>query len=92
MKTIEEVEELKRQWKSDPIWDIEETEGFEDHRNELYEFRLRCENQWSRDRQVDLAEKAEALGAPGNKQLTAYIEQLERRISGLENKVDRLLQ
>jgi hypothetical protein len=35
MKTREEVEELKHQWKRDAIWDIEQTEGFEDYRAEL---------------------------------------------------------
>lgn len=38
MKTPEEIEELKRQWKQDPCWDIFSTEGFEDHVTELTEF------------------------------------------------------
>jgi len=40
MKTQEEINELKRQWKQDPCWDIEETEGFEGHHEELTAYRL----------------------------------------------------
>jgi len=42
MKTREEVDELKRQWKRDPIWDIEETEDFEEYREELVKFHEEC--------------------------------------------------
>src|SRR6185436_19521180 len=37
-KTREEIEKLKKDWASDPIWDLEDTEGFEAHRDELKEF------------------------------------------------------
>jgi hypothetical protein len=47
-KTHEEIEELKQQWVSDPCWDIEETEGFESHRDELKRFSLDMEARWSR--------------------------------------------
>jgi len=91
MKTSEEVEELKRQWKHDPIWDIEQTEGFEDHRAELLQFRLECENQWERECFAQLVEKSERIGVPGNTAFAAYIETLECRIDELENKVEQLL-
>ena len=48
-KTLEEIEELKRMWKSDPCWDIEDEEGFEDHKEELKTFRLECEYDWKHD-------------------------------------------
>ncbi len=48
MKTEQEVHELKANWQADPIWDIEETEGFEEHRAELVEFRLKCEENWTK--------------------------------------------
>lgn len=38
MKTREEVEALKRDWAKDPCWNIEETEGFEEYRDELFDF------------------------------------------------------
>lgn len=38
-KTDAEVQSLKENWKADPCWDIEDTEGFEAHRDELIAFR-----------------------------------------------------
>jgi hypothetical protein len=37
---------LKEQWLRDPCWAIEETEGFEDHREELLAYRLEQEEGW----------------------------------------------
>ena len=42
----EEVEDLKRQWYRDPAWDIEETEGFEAHRDELTAYHEACRVEW----------------------------------------------
>lgn len=39
-KSREEIETLKKQWLADGIWDIETTEGFEAHHDELLAFRL----------------------------------------------------
>lgn len=48
-KTEAEIEDLKRQWKADGTWDIEDTEGFEAHKTELYiwrlEYELKCERE-----------------------------------------------
>lgn len=41
MKTQEEIQELKDQWVMDPCWDIEQTEGFGDHFEELKAYRCR---------------------------------------------------
>lgn len=49
MKTQEEITALKLNWHKDPIWDIETTEGFEDHRQELLDYRIACELQWKED-------------------------------------------
>jgi len=37
-KTSEEIQALKDSWLKDPCWDIEHTEGFEEHEAELLEF------------------------------------------------------
>lgn len=50
MTDRQEIEELKSNWKEDPCWDIEETEGFEAHKQELYVFRLEQENKWLQER------------------------------------------
>lgn len=44
-KTVEEVDALKLNWIKDPCWDIEETEGFEEYREELLAFRQKIEKE-----------------------------------------------
>lgn len=51
MKIREDIEALKRNWKSDPIWDIEDTEGFEDHREELLQFSKEMQAIWDKREQ-----------------------------------------
>jgi hypothetical protein len=43
MATQEEIEKLKKGWLKDPCWDIEITEGFEQHVEELFNFRRQTE-------------------------------------------------
>jgi hypothetical protein len=45
MKTREQVEALKKQWLTDGAWDIENTPGFEEYREELLAFRREQINQ-----------------------------------------------
>ena len=52
MKTRAEVDVLKRDWEKDPCWDIETSEGFEEHQDELKIFRLNCEFQWKRKKEL----------------------------------------
>lgn len=52
MRTPEEVADLKRNWRNDPCWDIEETEGYEDYRDELLAYRMEMEAVWKRVREV----------------------------------------
>lgn len=46
MKTRDEVEALKDNWKHDPCWDIETTEGFDEYYDELITYRKTCELRW----------------------------------------------
>lgn len=46
-KTPEEIEHLKASWLKDPCWDIEDSEGFEEHHAELLAYRLECEAKWN---------------------------------------------
>lgn len=50
MKTEAEVQALKACWQQDPCWNIEETEGFEDYKEELLAFREKCEVEWVKTR------------------------------------------
>lgn len=44
-------EKLKRDWLSDSSWDIEDTEGFEDHREELLAWRQEHERKRAAERE-----------------------------------------
>lgn len=44
IKTSEEIQALKDGWVKDPCWDIEKTEGFEEHHDELLAWRLDLED------------------------------------------------
>jgi hypothetical protein len=64
-KTREEVEALKSSWSKDPCWDIEETEGFEDHQEELLAFRNEHESRrqaiWQEKQKKTFEYKAESI-------------------------------
>ena len=49
MKTREEIEELKRQWTRNPIWDIETSEGFEEYHKELEVYSLEWRIKWEHE-------------------------------------------
>lgn len=83
--TKEEIHNLKVSWYSDPIWDIEETEGFEDHKEELKAYRMKCEKEWERKRVSKLEEKANTLKC--SIELANYIMNLEYYIEKLEERI-----
>ena len=58
IKTTVEIQALKDSWLKDPIWDIEETEGFEEHKAELLEFHKEMEAKWQKDTIKRLEQKA----------------------------------
>lgn len=88
MKTREEINDLKAQWLDDPCWDIEGTEGFEEHYKELLDFRLDTEDRWENKRRIELQKIAERLGIPGNTKLAWYIQRSEQRLNQLESKFE----
>ena len=45
MKTKQEIDQLKADWHSDGGWDIEDAEGFKEHREELIAYRKQVEAQ-----------------------------------------------
>lgn len=83
-KTFDELQRLKSNWRSDPCWDIETTEGFEAHYDDLLQYRLEVEAEWDALRDFHWQEVANQLGIPGNVALAQYIKGLERRIDELE--------
>lgn len=87
MKTKAELDVLKAQWTADPCWDIEDTEGFEDHKDVLKSFRFIKEVEWENQRVQRLQSKAQQIGCPGNVKLAEYILTLEHKIETLSNAV-----
>ena len=86
MKTRDEVQELKHDWEVDPCWDIEDTEGFEEYRDELEKHRLDMEILWTQEYQFKVFGKMDALGIDSFK-LAEYILKLETRLDELERIV-----
>lgn len=92
MKSIEEVEKLKKDWLQDPIWDIESTEGFEEHKEELTAFHDQMREKWKADRIARLSEFAEKIGIKDNLVLAKHIQSLEYQIERLERQIELLNQ
>jgi len=90
MRTQEEIEELKEYWVADPCYDIEEADGFEEHREELRAFRLEMEAKWRAEREAALQTMAEELGFPGNLKLADYLDRLQSQIEELEARLDAM--
>lgn len=86
MATQEQIENLKAQWKADPCWDIEDTEGFEEHKDELKAYHAQVDAEWDALLAMEQAKKCAKYGI--NEALLDYIQQLEFRIIRLENKVN----
>jgi len=59
-KTKEDIEQLKEDWSSDLGWDIEDTDGFEEHKEELLAYRRQSEE----ERESQLKKRAEEAGLP----------------------------
>lgn len=85
MKTRQEVEELKQNWIIDPCYEIEDSEGFEEYREELKLFRERIEQKAEEFYIKRCLDKARELGCEGNIKLGKYIIDLEYRLNKLES-------
>ncbi len=86
LKSKDEIESLKRNWESDPCWDIEATEGFEAHHDELLAHRLKMETQWSQERYDEIDRKATQLRC--SHELAEYITGLERRLVSMNEAIE----
>ena len=87
--TRNDIEALKRNWLADPCWDIEDTEGFEAHRDELKAFHDEQVARWEATRHQRLVDKAAALGVPGNLALAQCVLTLETRLEQIARDFDR---
>jgi len=70
-KSPKEVEELKRNWRQDPCYDLEEAPGFEDYREELLAYRKQTENEWETHKKAE-HDKVASLVCPRTFLLRTY--------------------
>lgn len=95
-KTREEVDELKRNWEADPCWELSETEGFEEFKEELVKFEEQKKAAWKRKEGRRLHSLAMEWGvnqlvfaerfARNMTKLLFRLSSLERRVEDLENR------
>ena len=78
MKTRKEIDDLKANWKHDPCWDIEDTEGFEAHRKELLTWRNVYERAYEKKEKARIEERATEFKC--SPELIKHIEFLEALI------------
>lgn len=88
-RTRTEIMELIASWESDPCWDLEDTEGFEAHYEELKAHRLEAEAEWKAWHARKVAAFAAEIGIPDNLTLARYILSLKDRIVELEAERSR---
>jgi len=84
-KTPKELTDLIAQWKADPCWDIEDTEGFEQYKDSLKLLRIEYHEKCRKDEEMRLMRKAFELGC--TVEVLKYIEDLERQIKKLSEAV-----
>lgn len=88
MATVDELIKLKQEWIRDPCWDIEDTEGFEDHYSELHEYSLKYKAGVYQRKRDAVVERARELCIE-DLNTVEYIMDLESRVERLEEVVLR---
>jgi hypothetical protein len=79
-KTVEEIEKLKADWYADPCWDLYQTEGFEEHEEELKTYQHQSEIKWKiriQNEDKELDREAEQLGINGLYRLLLRYEKIQ---------------
>jgi hypothetical protein len=92
VRTPEEIEALKRNWLSDPCWDIEHTDGFEAHQEELAAFRNDWQAKWDAKYEAQRKEKLATLTARYccSAEAAEAIDELLTRVRDLEFEIRSL--
>lgn len=88
-RTPEEIEDLKRNWAADPCWDIEDTEGFEAHREELLRFSEETQAEWKAERERLVLKRAQKNGVSVEAQ--QKIDSLGHRAEASQEQAARIL-
>ena len=88
MATREELERPMAEWLADPCYDLEDADGFEEHRDELRRYREETTAAFKRKREEILRERAAELGC--TVALCEELERMQRAIEGLQDRVREL--
>jgi len=94
MATQDEIEKLKANWLKDPCWDIEDEDGFEEHREELLKFRKETEFAWQLEEEERIARRARVVEInaditnAGAAQSICTYEEIERDVRDIEKQTD----
>ena len=88
MKTTEEIDDLKRQWCENPCWDIENTEGFENHHDELLAYRKEHEKKQDEEFEQKVRKEMSRLGIT-DRATYNYLKWLEGRIDKIESILEK---
>ncbi|NHT78951.1 hypothetical protein G8E10_24945 [Rhizobiaceae bacterium CRRU44] len=77
-----EVLDLMAQWAADSWdYDLEDTEGFEFHRNELREYRIRLEQEREAEEAARILAFAKSIGCANNLPLARKLDSFEKRLN-----------
>lgn len=96
-KTNEELQALKDNWRKDPNWDIEDTEGFEDHAEDLIAFRKEQELEWQilaeekRKRRANVVSIETRITDPAIQQQIETFGEIENDVICAEHGTDRTI-
>lgn len=83
------LEDLKQNWLLDPCWDLADTEGFEEHREELAAFQRQHELAVLAVGQAEVESLAARFQC--SPELARYLRSQEARIAQLEEQLADLL-
>ena len=93
MAKREEIEKLKESWLHDPCWDIEDSEGFEEHREELVAFHKEQDVKWEKkekDRKTRRLSKVQAWTGIYDHNLADVLctpDEIEKELSSIDNNI-----
>ena len=94
MATQDDIEKLKANWLKDPCWDIEDEDGFGEHREELLKFRKETEVKWQLEEEERIARRARVveidtdITKAGAAQTIRTYEEIERDVRDIEKATD----
>ena len=87
-RTQEEIESLKRNWINDPCYDLEDVDGFESVKDELYLWRVEYEQAQNKLEIDRIRKRAGEWGVSLG--MVDYIEKLESRLKTTEKKLQAI--